>query len=107
MTDERREITVTVHEWEDDFNVPAQEFLNDVARRILDVPEQFRSSLMLDFDRRGSDYDYSAGEMSLYYVRPETDDEFRTRKQYEARRVSESEAKERSIYEALKKKYGG
>lgn len=102
---DRRTITVTVHEWDEDFDVPAKDFLAQLAGLIELVPEPFRAAAMFEFDRTGDDYDYSRGEMSLYYQRPETDDEIRARAQYEERRITEAEARERSELARLRSKY--
>lgn len=102
---EPRTITDRVFDWDDDFTVPAVDFIAEMTKLLGTVPERFRNQVMINFDRTGSDYDFSRGELSMFYKRQETDDEARTRAQYAARSFKESEARERSELARLRAKY--
>lgn len=104
MTD-RRTMTIYVRIWDDSFEVPVHEFIQEVESLISTVPDQFHKDLILEFDRYGDDYDTSRGEMSLRYTRPETDAEYQERKRQAAWSVKDQEDRERRQLAALKAKY--
>lgn len=104
MTD-RQTRTIYIHEWDESFDVPVQDFVAQVQDLISTVLEEFRKDIVLEFDRYGGDHDYSRGEMSLHYTRPETDAEYEARKKQEAYSRKDREDQERRQLAALKAKY--
>jgi hypothetical protein len=102
---EKNKVNVEVYNWDDDFAVLATDFISEIQSLLDGVPEEFRSVAIIEFDRRGDDYDYSEGTLTMHYERLETDDEHRARDQYAARSQNEYEARERREYERLKAKF--
>ena len=102
---ERKNVTIEVHSWDESFAVSASDFLTQVAGLIEIVPIEYRAEIVFEFDRRGSDYDSSYGELSMHYTRPETDDEIRSREQSHEQYQAREHARERATYEALKRKF--
>lgn len=102
---EKRKIIVDIHEWDEDFCIPATDLIAQLSGLLETVPEQFRAAVEIDFDRVGSDMDYSAGELSMFYERDETDDELRARIQYEERNAENCRARELQELAYLRAKY--
>lgn len=101
----REQVVVNLHHWEEDFVVPAADFIAQLSGLLKLVPEEFKAAVVVEFDRTGSDYDFSRGEMSLYYIRNETDEEMEKRAAQAVRSQREQEARERAQLATLKAKY--
>lgn len=99
-------VTITVKEWDENFAVPVYDFMRELSDALGRVPDEFRSEAIIEFDRIGDDYDYSRGELSLHYSRPETESEKRAREQQRERLAREYENRERLEFERLKAKFG-
>lgn len=82
------------------------EFIAWVGALYQQIPEEFRSSAKFDFDAMGNDYDYSRGEISIYYERPYTAKEIAEHERQSAASRLDEAARERATLAALLKKYG-
>ena len=73
------------------------------------VPEEHRSNVIIEFDSDG-DYDDPGPKVTIYYERPETDEELRDRQRRNADRIKQArqrvEAAERQKLAELLAKYG-
>lgn len=84
----------------------AVQFANWFAGKLGEVPEQYRASAKIEIDA----YDYCGAlyaQITIYYIRPESDDEMAAREAREQRLKSETEAAELRTLERLKAKYPG
>lgn len=76
-----------------------------------DVPAEYRAAVAFEFNKYGSDYDTACGEISIYYDRPETDEEMNARiareNEAERARAEDRERADREALVALKHKYEG
>jgi len=100
------QVTITVKDWDDDFNAHLSDFIEELQALLASIPEQYRENASIDFDRRGDDYDYPRGELTVQYSRPKTADELRRERECAAANLRDNEAQERRQYEALKAKFG-
>jgi hypothetical protein len=98
-------VHVSVFEWNRDFDMPLHEFVEELQDLLDSVPEQWRPAVRIEFDRYGSDYDTSYGELTVHYERPETDDELSARLESEALSTQDKENRERWELARLKAKY--
>lgn len=101
----RASLRVVVHEWDEGFEVPATDFIRQMSDLLETVPPEFRAGTIVEFDRHGSDHDYAAGEISMYYSRPETDEEMQEREKRAKERSRRAEATERAELARLKAKF--
>ncbi len=103
-------LTVTVREWDERFEMSADEFMAEMSARLAAVPEQDRSKVTIEFRPGYDSYGDACGSLSLFYERRETDEEKKARTEEEKQRLvrifQEHELKERAAYERLKAKYG-
>lgn len=78
------------------------EVIGWLASFLSQVPEEYRKEVCIDFDRNYSD---DTTEFSIYYYRPETDEELRERKD-RTKAISESiKNKELAELARLREKY--
>lgn len=97
-----RNITVTLREWDESFEISAQEFIIELQKLLETVPGQFKNIVVLEFNPYAYD---NKGEISLSYVRAETVEEQEEREKREANYKSDKEARERATLAQLKAKY--
>lgn len=100
MTDK----TIDVKEF-DAFDITVEEFIKVLQAHLEAIPSEFRAIAQINFDKTGSDYDHSSGELVIYYTRPETTDEVQEKEQNEKARRINGELRERNLLAELKRKY--
>ena len=80
MNAPKREMkAVVVHEWDADFEISLSDFIAGLQGILESIPAEFRGAALLRFDRRGGDYECPEGELDVYYMRSETDEEIAER----------------------------
>lgn len=99
------EITITVKEWDDDFNVYLTDFIAELQGILESIPAEHRVNASIDFDRSGSDYDYSRGELSVQYSRPKTAEELDSERKAKEASARYQADEERRQYDRLKAKF--
>lgn len=91
------------NEYGDDKVVSVIEWLQDVLD---DVPAEYRDSVRIEIDSVGGYEGEHHTEVTIYYDRPETEEEHAARSAAEKRMRAEMEKRERAAFEELAKKYG-
>ena len=102
----REMVTETLKDWDASFDIPAEQFVAEINLLLDTLPPELRSQAMIEFDRYGSDYDSSYGELTLRYARPATDEELRQWTASDEAYRREAEARERAEFARLKRKFG-
>jgi hypothetical protein len=100
---------VILRDFDDDFSFPLKEFIANLQELLDACPPECVDGAEITFDRTGSDYDYSRGELTI--TRPETEAERIDREQQNAeadiRRVEQSKRDELALLAKLQAKYAG
>lgn len=113
---ERKEVDVSVFDGDNEYSRsdsdwPPKEptaFLAWFAGKIALIPLEFAGTAYVELSGGGGgDYDDRHASISIGYKRPETDVEMAKREGETKRYTQESEARERWLYENLKKKFEG
>jgi hypothetical protein len=108
----KQELTVTLcsitsYKAEERFPMTVVDFVEWLNEMKEEVPQEYRDSVTIDIDL--STGEYETPEMSVYYFRPETDQEEAVREgreaAYQRARAERQEADERAEFERLKRKY--
>lgn len=98
-------VLMPVKDWDDDFCETLADFIDQLQGLLKKVPPEFRADTLIQFDRLGSDYDCSMGELSVFYNRAPTQQEIDDAAALEASYERERLRAERKQYELLKAKY--
>lgn len=80
---------------------PSRELFRDLQNLLDAVPEEYRNDAVVEVDV--GEYSHS---LQIKYIRPETDEEMAARLKRDTDREGQQEARERRMYEVLKKKFG-
>lgn len=106
MNTERRNVTEYLLEDETDYNdMSFKEFLFHMNSIFNDIPEEYKENTWFEIDAEEYYGSCSAG-ISIYYSRPETDEEYEKRINKEKDKIRRNDLEERVLYERLREKYG-
>lgn len=96
-----------VEQYDSDF--PDKENIQDLIawlnQCVEEVPPEYRSRIKYEIGTRSGYYDSSYARITVYYFRPETDEEWAARKDDVQRRILERELYDRRLYGALKARF--
>jgi hypothetical protein len=87
-------------------DVPAIDFIRWLEGQLELAPAEYRDAVHIELGTT-QDYDNTWPQVTLYYHRPETDEELAERQKGRDRRLALFEEGQRMAYEALKRKYDG
>lgn len=94
--------TINIKSWDESFDHSIKEFLKEIEQIIASVPVEFKNDVRIEFDRYGD-----PAEITISYVRPETQQEINIRNKYEIKQQEEQEKRDRAALARLKAKYEG
>ena len=102
---DKRSVRIYVHDQEGSVRESLPNFIERMNDLLDEIPEEYREKSEIEITTCSSYGDYIV-DMSVYFDRPETDEERGERLAHEAATKELNLLRERELFEALKLKYG-